>query len=268
MRLGLTKPLPGVGIDWSHPLARGLVGCWQLGEGAGSAGNDGVTGAMPALGSTLNPFVWSVRDTGLVVDLTASSRTLQINKTPLLDVTDFMTLEVRFWTSTYSGIPFPFSKGISSGYAGFGMYVSSAGTLSMEVRHNSANQDLPCPTTGTLAVSTWQYCILTWARGVVSYYQNGAFLGTSTASGTTLKTDGAATAWIGSWNGTGQYLGGYVDFARVRNVALTSAEVAALASAPHGLFLPTRFAQATTLPAAARPRDPYLPRRYDPLPLL
>ena len=31
------KPPPGAQIDWGHPLARGLVGCWLFHEGAGSS---------------------------------------------------------------------------------------------------------------------------------------------------------------------------------------------------------------------------------------
>lgn len=31
----LRQPPVGVGVDWSHPLARGLEGCWPLNEGGG-----------------------------------------------------------------------------------------------------------------------------------------------------------------------------------------------------------------------------------------
>jgi len=46
---GQTKPLPGAEIDWGHPLAQGLVGCWLMNEGAGvsvadysAGGNHGI----------------------------------------------------------------------------------------------------------------------------------------------------------------------------------------------------------------------------------
>jgi hypothetical protein len=35
-----TKPPVGTTIDWSHPLSRGLVGCWLFNEGAGKLAND------------------------------------------------------------------------------------------------------------------------------------------------------------------------------------------------------------------------------------
>lgn len=34
---GMQKPVPGSQIDWGHPLARGLVGCWLFNEGAGKS---------------------------------------------------------------------------------------------------------------------------------------------------------------------------------------------------------------------------------------
>ena len=37
---GKQKPPLGFGIDRSHPLARGLVGCWLFNEGAGGRAND------------------------------------------------------------------------------------------------------------------------------------------------------------------------------------------------------------------------------------
>lgn len=35
-----SKPPPGAQIDWTHPLSRGLVGCWLFNEGAGIRAND------------------------------------------------------------------------------------------------------------------------------------------------------------------------------------------------------------------------------------
>ena len=40
MPWGQQKPPMGYGIDWSHPLASGLVGCWLFNEGAGGVAND------------------------------------------------------------------------------------------------------------------------------------------------------------------------------------------------------------------------------------
>lgn len=37
---GRTKPPPGATVDWGHPLATNLVGCWLLNEGAGSLAYD------------------------------------------------------------------------------------------------------------------------------------------------------------------------------------------------------------------------------------
>jgi len=47
---GQTKPLPGAQIDWGHPLAQGLVGCWLMNEGAGQGFAD-LVGATLASGT-------------------------------------------------------------------------------------------------------------------------------------------------------------------------------------------------------------------------
>ena len=36
----LQKPPLGVGLDFTHPLAQGLVGCWLFNEGSGDKVND------------------------------------------------------------------------------------------------------------------------------------------------------------------------------------------------------------------------------------
>ena len=50
------KPMLGRQIDWSHPLARGLVGCWLMNEGGGTIVNDlsgnGNTGIIYDLAET------------------------------------------------------------------------------------------------------------------------------------------------------------------------------------------------------------------------
>src|SRR5687767_11513956 len=35
-RQGKTKPLPGIQVNWGHPLANGLIGCWHMNEGSGN----------------------------------------------------------------------------------------------------------------------------------------------------------------------------------------------------------------------------------------
>ena len=58
---GYTKPPPGAQIDWGHPLARGLVGCWLFNEAGGiranglAAANHGLLGE----GIAANMPVWA-----------------------------------------------------------------------------------------------------------------------------------------------------------------------------------------------------------------
>lgn len=40
MNYGMTKPPLGSVIDWSHPLSKGIVGCWLFNEGQGDKVND------------------------------------------------------------------------------------------------------------------------------------------------------------------------------------------------------------------------------------
>jgi Concanavalin A-like lectin/glucanases superfamily len=40
MEYGYTKPMLGSSINWAHPLAKGIVGCWLFNEGQGDLVND------------------------------------------------------------------------------------------------------------------------------------------------------------------------------------------------------------------------------------
>lgn len=70
MPLRTQKPLVGTPLDWAHPLAKGLVGCWLFNEGSGDRvfdvsgnGNDGSIVGSP----------WSAGNSGWVLDLNGSS---------------------------------------------------------------------------------------------------------------------------------------------------------------------------------------------------
>lgn len=52
---GRRKPGTGIRVNGNHPAARGLVGCWLLNEGGGSAQDLSLTGATGTLNGTLVP---------------------------------------------------------------------------------------------------------------------------------------------------------------------------------------------------------------------
>ena len=62
-----TKPPPGAQINWSHPLAQGLVGAWIFNEGAGTP----IDLARRAGQSSMSGTVWRPSIHGLAVEHTA-----------------------------------------------------------------------------------------------------------------------------------------------------------------------------------------------------
>lgn len=55
---GRIKPGPGVCIDWSHPLAKGLAGCWLFNEGGGKSNIHDIA-AWQTVNTTTGTPAWS-----------------------------------------------------------------------------------------------------------------------------------------------------------------------------------------------------------------
>ena len=102
-RFGQDKPPVGSQINWGHPLARGLVGCWLLNEGAGRKAydlseyrNHGTLTSM-AIPPTPNSG-WNPGRTGIGLSFDGVDDYVGMMTTDLY--TDTITLEA--WTKTSS----------------------------------------------------------------------------------------------------------------------------------------------------------------------
>lgn len=92
-----TKPKPGCFIDPTHPLSRGLVGCWLFNEGAGSRLTDisgyGNHGALTNM-DPASDWVGSPR--GGALDFDGSNDAIIVPNKPIFNDNDKMSLLVSF----------------------------------------------------------------------------------------------------------------------------------------------------------------------------
>lgn len=104
--------------------------------------------------------------------------------------------------SSFAGTPFLYVCDIAN-FATTGAYITSVGKLALEERNNVGGQDLVASGMTGLVTGTRALIEIHWTGGQVEYWVNGVRVDTQVASGTTLKTDGAATVQIGAYNTAG-----------------------------------------------------------------
>ena len=73
-----TKPPPGTQIDWTHPLTRGLVGCWPMNEGCGTIVHNMAPSRKVNHGAIVNGATWvPSRGGGGISTVTGSSHYIE-----------------------------------------------------------------------------------------------------------------------------------------------------------------------------------------------
>jgi hypothetical protein len=225
------KPLLGVPVNWSHPLARGLVGCYLMNEGGGDkiydlSGNQYI-GSF-ASGAAAPVWTPAKFGTGLYFDgsddwlgqakcpVSGYPFTLSawFNTTDTAATSDHHILTLRGVSSdTYYGIAVRYNtfKGIAIARNTNTSYASTLKTVNDGKWHNI---------TAVFESAT--------SRTV---YLDGVYQATSTSSVTF-----SGTAWyVGSRGGAG-FFNGLIDNANVWNRALSASEIAQLYREPFCMF--------------------------------
>ena len=227
------KPFLGQQIDWSHPLAKGLVGYWLMNEGTGNIvqdlsgnGNDGTFGVGAASPS------WIAGNHGSAINFDGGDTCEITEKSNVLAITNALTIiaNVKFNnTSAYDSVINRYDAG-----GGYGIYYSSQPRLRFVVRDGGSNYD-DCLISGQPVTGEWMQ-IAGVFDGANSYIYKNAILG-DTQVGTALSNTSTDTLSIG----TGFYGDSFVDIDHVMiwNRALSAREIQDLHSNPFGMFQPT-----------------------------
>lgn len=213
------KPPPGTPINWQHPLASGLIGCWIFNEGGGLTAYDatGRYGNGTLSGTTGVPSWVSDGGGGITPPpghalsfVAANTQYVQIaNNASYGTLSTDWAFEIVFKLNSNRNFNGLFSKTNSNLGAPFDSFVDSTGA----VKINGASQF-----SATLSANTWyQLLVVNSVRlNVLFKALNGGFLEKNT--GTLLgTTDNSNAIRIGNRNDNATPIDGQISHARLWN---------------------------------------------------
>ena len=230
------KPILGSQINFAHPLAQGLVGCWIMNEGCGNKiydlSENGNTG-------TLNNASWTLYENGSALDFNDTNSSVEIEDNDSLD--GYAEMSWSFWV-----IP----RDIAENTAGFiSKWDAVNGKRSWAVRQAEANNEIQLFISGDGTIHAHVESsgfnltnnvlthIVVVKKGTVGYfYKDGQFI--SSAGGlSSIIYAGPENVAIGRWSVLwAAYFDGLIDNIQIYNRALTPDEAQQLYYEPYAMF--------------------------------
>lgn len=231
MRGTSTKPPPGTTIDWSHPLSRNLIGCWNLAEGNGLYTYDstGKYGSGLLRGDSGLP-TWVGGKNNTALSFTAGNNhsvNIATNSSYSMAAGNY-GWHVRFRVTTLvdgSGIV---SKSTGSSQLPFDLFVMSSGLMTF-VFGDTSQAGL-----GGVVANRWTDVILTQSAtwgGSAKIWQDGRII-YSTTSGIGVAGD-TGTITLGNRIDYLRDLTGQIEFFHMWNRAILPDEAAQLFANPY-----------------------------------
>lgn len=230
------KPPIGLAqIDWSHPLARGLVGCWLFNEGGGSRVFDSARRNHGTLTNMDPASDWVNGKFGRALDFDGSDDYVNFGDYSATDGLRRLSVDLvvrvdnvtnstpgRHWVGKWGGAFGTNCEWIISQADGQG------GKLVFAAVTNGANYFLLTTTSNILTSGAWVRISVVWNGGTVgSIFVNGvqqAVTNSSLGSPTAIMTSTAEMRFGRQTAGTAS-LAGRIDRCVIYNRALTAAEV-------------------------------------------
>lgn len=254
---GYRKPPLGARLNCSHPLARGLAGCWLMNEGGGSTLIDS---AYVNNGTLTNSPLWSSGSFGPALDFNGVNNYVDIGNRPELFLSAF---SISAWVKR-SGTP-------ASQFGGyFAADYNSAATLSNYALKISGGQsgettntvvgfwENPTGTASKVLSTTvtqlgvWYHVVFTWDTSTRRLYLQGVEEATN-ATGQT-RTDVGGNLAIGRPGSyAGLYFHGVVEGVCLYDRALSHQEIRWLYQEPFANFQSVRrvLGQGAAIPTEA-----------------
>jgi len=233
------KPTQGAQINWTHPLARGLVGAWLMNEGSGSKvndlsrnGNDGI----------INSGTWKY---GI---LSFTDGYVNIGKSIPKNFSNQFTCVIKFRLNaapaTYQLI---YSDWYDNTHYSIHFAISDTVKPMLQLSSTGANYDnLTAP--NALSAGNIYVEAATFNAGLFNLYENGKISATPKTSGTvkSIFTGTVNDVWLFKKNQAPQpapfpFLAD-VEYCYVFNRALTASEVAWLYQDPYAMFQRQNYA--------------------------
>lgn len=222
--------LPGLMLDRSHPLARGLVGWWPMNEAAGRRVND-ISGNENhgAWAGTTN--TWTGGNLGQAINQTgASGGYVAVPSSTSLQVSNAMTACIWANRPSASVNGALFCKGnLANSYGDWCVVFDNSDTSYPDFRIAYPGSGL-LVRSGTVAINAWHCVVATYDKVTARMYVNGRQ--TDAKAYTTAIPQTATPLNIGVYYAAAFTHAGRFAHARLYNRALSAVEVQQLYSDP------------------------------------
>jgi hypothetical protein len=233
-----SKPPPGATIDWGHPLARGLVGCWLFNEGSGIRVTNiasGVSGTLQAGGVPSSVPLFQ-GDLGVIVDPTISAQgiSLSTGKTVAGAAQWSYAVDVKHHSLANAYAVIIATRATSGTNSGYVLYSNTAGGATGRLEQWVYSGGWNAFVSGTRPLEQWEKYAGTYDGAVHTLYRGGRFANSAAA---TSYTPGTALS-VGCYTDGNNGINANIRYAHVWNRALTPNEVSWLAAEPYCMILP------------------------------
>jgi len=246
------KPLRGLQVDWNHPLARGLAGCWLLNEGAGERAADyGLrrkTGSFQY--STAAPL-WQPGKHGSAIEFGAAryincgTHKFGWDLTNEVSVVALVNHGANQTNTIFARSAFVRPCALC-GYAG--------GKFKWQVNTDGTDCSIISASSHATNGSEWVHIAGTWRAGNGRLYVNGVQEALESASTGSLSfVNDAQPVGIGGTYEAGSYYScwtGRIEYVFVYNRALRAGEVKWLSREPFAFFERPISRESLPVPAA------------------
>jgi hypothetical protein len=234
-----SKPPPGTGIDWSHPLAQGLASLWALSEGSGPP----IDSAAQATAAA-NSAAWSAGQYGTSLSFNGSSQYVNLGTQPqLLLGAPLSVVACCAPTPSTTNQHAIDIRGATTGGYFLAFDANGNGEIDFYTETAAGNGVVSTSASGAVDGSTHVFAAtLSLGATNIAFYRDGVPWGIA-ATPDTPSYAGAVAYIIGTnSNASGGWFKGPIDWVAVWARALAAAEILALAdpNAIWRLFAPPR----------------------------
>ncbi len=237
------KPFLGRPINWAHPLAEGLIGCWIMNEGSGNKAFDLTKNKIDGTLINMEESDWIAEKDGFALDFDGTDEYIDCGTHPLFDISGSMLWSAEIWINTINDVIAGDGSLLlkiheSGNYGTWDKGIRLTDNEFAEVHvFDGASKDA----TGSTALNDglWHQVVGTFTGPAIELYVDGILIAETAASGTfnftTPVFDIAHDA-----AGASEYFQGKVELVRLYNIALSIHQVAWLYREPYTMFQQNR----------------------------
>jgi Concanavalin A-like lectin/glucanases superfamily len=238
----VNKPPVGWTIDWSHPLAGGLVDYWPANESAGlsiaSAGPNGLVGSLS--GTT-----FSSNRLGGCLNFASGNKVTTTGSSYNWERTQPFSVAVWFLvSSTSAGQTFVSTLNVSSNYRGWELSFDQANqTVQFFLISTWSSNAIQQKISIALSANTLYHCAVTYngsaaAAGIAMYLNGNAVAMSSPYNSLSATIVSTVPLRLGTRSDGSAALVGTLNDLAIWNRVLSASEVAELYAAPWQIFQP------------------------------